>query len=139
LQKAAKKLNPTTTTTTEHGLTTFAQKTKLVAFQGRDPVRSKFVIDNKIMEKVNSINYIGNLIFYEQEMDIDKLNTYSRTPLIRTLVIRIANYPDPLGSLGKKFIENSTKINCLEIIGIRIKYSTVLWLLELQIRRDRKV
>jgi len=110
-----------------------------VAFQGRDPVRSKFVIDNKIMEKVNSINYIGNLIFYEQEMDIDKLNTYSRTPLIRTLVIRIANYPDPLGSLGKKFIENSTKINCLEIIGIRIKYSTVLWLLELQIRRDRKV
>jgi hypothetical protein len=28
---------------------------------------------------------------------------------------------------------------CLEITGYRIKYSTVLWLLELQIRRDRKV
>ena len=63
---------------------------------------------------------------------------YSRTPLIRTLVIRIANYPDRLGPLGK-FVENSTKLTCLEITGYRIKYSTVLWLIELQIRCGRKV
>jgi len=60
---------------------------------------------------------------------------YSRTPLIRKLVIRIANYPDSLDSLGK-FVENSRKISYFEIIGYRIKYSTVLWLLELKIRRD---
>jgi hypothetical protein len=53
------------------------------------------------MEKVNSINYIGKLRSYEQARDIDKLNTYSRTQLIRTLVIRIANYPNRLGSSGK--------------------------------------
>jgi len=46
----------------------------------------------------------------------------SITPLIRTLVIRIANYPDRLGPWGK-FVENSTKLTCLEITGYRIKYS----------------
>jgi len=46
--------------------------------------------------------------------------TYSRTPLIRTLVIRIANYPDRLGPSGK-FVKNSTKLTCLEITGYRIK------------------
>ena len=63
---------------------------------------------------------------------------HSRTPLIRTLVIRIANYPDRLGPSGE-FVENSTKLTCLEITGFRIRYSTVLGLLELQIRRDRNV
>jgi len=52
-------------------------------------------------------------------------NVYSRTPLIRTLVIRIANVPDRLGPSGK-FVENSTKLTFLEITGYRIKCSTVL-------------
>ena len=43
-----------------------------------------------------------------------------------------AGYPDHLGPSGR-FVENSTKLTCLEITGHRIKYSTVLWLLELQI------
>ena len=63
---------------------------------------------------------------------------YSRTQLNRTLVIRIANYPDQLGPSGK-FVENSTKLTCLEITGYRIKYSTVFRLLVLQIRLGRKV
>jgi hypothetical protein len=57
---------------------------------------------------------------------------YSRTPLIRTLVIRTANYPDRLGPSGK-FVEGSTKLTSLEITGHRIKYRTVLWLLELEL------
>ena len=36
-----------------------------------------------------------------------------------------SNYPDRLGLQGK-FVENSTKLTCLEITGFRIKYSTVL-------------
>jgi hypothetical protein len=60
------------------------------------------------------------------------------TPLIRTLVIRISNNPDRLGP-SAKFVENSAKLNSLEITGYRIKYSRVLWLLELQIRRGLKV
>ena len=38
---------------------------------------------------------------------------------------------DWLGPLGK-FVENSTKLTCLEITDLWIKYSIVLWLLELQ-------
>jgi len=42
-----------------------------MAFRGRDPVRTKIVIDNKIIEQVNSFNYLGNMISYEKELDID--------------------------------------------------------------------
>ena len=62
---------------------------------------------------------------------------HSRTPPIRTLVIRVSNYPDRLGPSGK-YEENSTKITCLEIIGFRIKYCAMLWLMEFQNMRGRK-
>ena len=42
-----------------------------------------------------------------------------------------AGSPDRIGPSGKS-VENSTKLTCLEITGYRIKYSTVLWLLELR-------
>jgi hypothetical protein len=47
---------------------------------------------------------------------------YRRSPFIRTLVIRIANYPDYFGPLGK-FVENSTKVTRVDVTGYRIKYS----------------
>jgi hypothetical protein len=48
-----------------------------------------------------------------------------------------AGYLDRLGPSGK-FVENSTNLTFLEITGYLIKYSTVLWLLELQITRGHK-
>ena len=42
-----------------------------MAFKGQDPVRTKIVIDNKIIEQVNMFNYLGNMIFYEKELDVD--------------------------------------------------------------------
>ena len=56
---------------------------------------------------------------------------------IRKPVILIANYPDRLGPSGN-FVDNSIELMGLEITSYRIKHSTVLWLLELQIRRGRK-
>jgi len=53
LQRAAHKLNQIIT---EYGLTISVQKTKSMAFRGRDPVRTKIVIDNKIIVQVNSFN-----------------------------------------------------------------------------------
>ena len=48
-----------------------------MAFKGGDPVGSKIVTHNKIIEQVSSFNYLGNLISYEKEVDNDnKLNTY---------------------------------------------------------------
>jgi hypothetical protein len=73
LKKSAHKLNQIT----EYGLIISAQKTKSMAIKGRDPIRSKTVIDNKIIEQVNSFKYLGSLISCENEMDIDnKLNKY---------------------------------------------------------------
>jgi hypothetical protein len=72
LQKALHKLN---LLITEYGLTIYVKK-KSMAFEGRDPVRTKRVIDNKIVEQVKSFNYLGNMISHETELDIDKLNNY---------------------------------------------------------------
>jgi len=54
--------------------------------------------------------------------------------------MRIGNFPDRFGRTGK-IVENSAKLTCLENIGDRItyKYSTVLWLLQLQIRHGQNV
>jgi hypothetical protein len=57
---------------------------------------------------------------------------------MRKLVIGITSYPDRLGP-SAKFVENSTKITCLEITSYRIKYNKVLWLLEIEIRRGQKL
>jgi hypothetical protein len=38
-----------------------------MAYKGRDPARSKILINNKIMEQVNTFNYVRNLVSYEKE------------------------------------------------------------------------
>ena len=59
-QKAKHKWNQIIT---EYGLTISVQKSKSMAFKGRDPVRTKIAIDNKIIEQVNSFNYLGNISY----------------------------------------------------------------------------
>ena len=63
----------------DYGLTISKHKTKTMAFKGPDPIRSKIVIDSKIIEQVNTFNYLGNLISYEGEKDIsNKLNNFTK-------------------------------------------------------------
>jgi hypothetical protein len=46
-------------------------------FKRRDPLRRNILIDNKIIDGVNSINHLGNLISYEKHVDVDnKWNNY---------------------------------------------------------------
>jgi len=68
LQKAAYKLSQTIT---EHDLTLSVEKIKLTVFKRRKSVRNETVIDNKIIEDVNSINFLGNLISYEKQLDMN--------------------------------------------------------------------
>ena len=69
-------------------LTISVQKTKWVAFKGGDPVRTKIVKDNKIIEQVNLFNYFGN-ISYEGELDIDnELNNFLKITDIINNVFR---------------------------------------------------
>ena len=65
-----------------------------MAFKGRDPVRTKIVINNKIIEKVNLLNYLGNVISYEGELDIDnKLNNFLKITGILNNVFRPQKKP----------------------------------------------
>ena len=63
-----------------------------MAFKGRDPVRNKIVIDNKVIEQVNLFNYLGTMISYEGELDIDnKLNNFLKITGILNNVFRPQN------------------------------------------------
>jgi hypothetical protein len=65
-----------------------------VAFKERDPVRTKIVIDNKIIEQVKLFYYLGNMISYERQMDIDdKLNNYLKITGILNNVFRPQKTP----------------------------------------------
>ena len=91
LQKTAHKLNEIIT---EYGLTVSVQKTKWMAFKGRDTVRTEIVIDNKIIERVNSFNCLGNVIYYGGELDIDsKLNSFLKITGILNNVFRPQKKP----------------------------------------------
>ena len=60
-----------------------------MAFKGWDSVRTKIVIDNKIIEQVNSFNFLGYVISYEKELDIDnKLHNYLKITGILNNVFR---------------------------------------------------
>ena len=65
-------------------------------FKRWDLVRTKIVMDNKIIEQVNSLNSVGSLISYEKEVDIDdKLNKYLKI----TGIINHTFRPQKIGSL----------------------------------------
>ena len=52
-------------------------------------MRTKIVIENKIIEKVNLFNYLGNMISCEGELDIDnKLNNFLKITVIFNNVFR---------------------------------------------------
>ena len=62
-----------------------------VAFKGRKPVKVVNLWEIKeIIKEVNAFNYLGNLIVYEKEMDIDnRLNNYCKiTDIIDSTFIR---------------------------------------------------
>jgi hypothetical protein len=60
-----------------------------MTFRGRDPVRTKIVIDNKVTEQVNMFNYLGNMISDARELDIDsKLSNYLKITGILNNVFR---------------------------------------------------
>jgi hypothetical protein len=46
------------------------EKSKIMPFLGKDPVRSKICINNKMLEQVNTFNYLGCTLSYEGEKDM---------------------------------------------------------------------
>ena len=72
LQKSVHKLQ---LTADKYGLKISSTKTKTMAFKGRNPVRSKIVINNDIIEQINTFNYLGCSISYQNETDITNKTT----------------------------------------------------------------
>jgi hypothetical protein len=87
---------------------------------------------------IGPIRYKNRFPYQANVVMLVSLSTEFFTVELHLPELWLAIYQDRLGRAGK-FVENSTKLTCLEITVYRIKYRTVLWLLELQIRRGRKV
>ena len=59
-----------TKTSEKYDMRISSEKTKTMAFKGKEPVRSKIVINGKIIEQVNNFKYLGNTISYQGEVDV---------------------------------------------------------------------
>jgi hypothetical protein len=44
-----------------------AEKTRVMALRGMEPIRSKICINNKTLKQQNTLNYLGYNISYEGE------------------------------------------------------------------------
>lgn len=61
----------------EYNMRISVAKTKVMAFQGPEPIRTKIVVNNKPVEQVKHFNYLGNDISYDRDKDINnKLHKY---------------------------------------------------------------
>ena len=58
------------TVTVIYGLKILTSRMKTMAFKGRDTVTSKTVINNSTIEKINTFNYLGCSISYQNDKDI---------------------------------------------------------------------
>jgi hypothetical protein len=61
----------------EYNLEISSNKSKVMAFEGKHPRRSKIVIDNKIIEQVSHFNYLGCDVSYNYDADL--LNEFQYT------------------------------------------------------------
>jgi hypothetical protein len=56
------------------------EKTKIMAFSGKDPVRSKICTNVKTLQQVNTFNYLGFTLSYEGETDMSsKISKFVKT------------------------------------------------------------
>jgi hypothetical protein len=82
------------------------EKTKVMAFKGREPVRSKICINNKTLEQVNTFSYLGNYLFYEEE---------------KALNMKITNFLKITGNINQIFkpnlVSKYTRIKIYKILA----------------------
>ena len=59
-------------------------KTKVMAFQGKMPIRSKICIGNSILEQVSSFKYLGYHLTYQAKQDIpQKIQSFNNVLRVR--------------------------------------------------------
>jgi hypothetical protein len=95
------------------------KKTKIMAFKGTEPIRSKIVIKNMILEQVKIFTYLGCNISYQNETDIHS---------------KITKFLQILGLLNNTLKPNliqSTRLKLYKILALpTLLYGSEIWTLE---------
>jgi hypothetical protein len=102
-----------------------AEKTRVMAFRGMEPIRSKTCINNKILKQENTFNYLGYNISYEGEKDFN---------------IKAANFVRVLGVINKIFkpslVSRHTRIRIYKSLARPVvSYGSEAWTIR---RTDEK-
>jgi hypothetical protein len=93
------------------------QKTKIMAFKGTEPIRSKIVIDNMIREQVNTFTYLGCNISYHGEKDIhSKITKFLQ-------ILGLLN-----NTLKSNLVQRSTRLKLYKTLAFpAILYGSEIW------------
>ena len=115
LEKIAKKF----------GMKISSSKTKTLAFKGKEPTRSKIVVNGKIVEQTSSFRYLGTEISYRGEVDIEeKITKFLR---VTGLINRIMNPNN---------IRKETRIRIYNTLAVpMLTYGSEVWALK---KRDKQ-
>jgi hypothetical protein len=68
------------------GMTISCKESKVMAFVGQEPVRSKITINDNIFKQVNEFKYLGCQISYEGERDVKtKSQNFYKSQVLSTM------------------------------------------------------
>lgn len=102
---------------TDYNMKISENKTKTMAFQGREPVRSKIVINGKIIEQTAEFNYLGCKLANSGEVDVDnKLKNFQRTTGLINRVLR------------RNLVKKETRLRIYNTMAIpQLAYGCEIW------------
>ncbi|KAJ4434293.1 hypothetical protein ANN_22845 [Periplaneta americana] len=104
----------------EHRVISDTQKSKVMAFFGQDPDRSKIIHNNQCLEQVQNFNYLGCEISYQNEKDVNKKITKF------TQILGIIN-----NALKAKLVQKSTRIKIYNTLALPfLLYGSEIWSLK---------
>jgi hypothetical protein len=93
------------------------QKTKIMTFKGAGPIRSKTVIDNMILEQVNTFTYLGCNISYQEEKHI-----HSKITKFLQILGLLNNTLEP------NLVQRSTRLKLYKTLALpTLLYSSEIW------------
>jgi hypothetical protein len=93
------------------------KKTKIMVFKGTEPIRSKIVIDNMILEQVNTFTYLGCNISYQKEKD-----THSKI----TKFLQILGFLN--NTLKPNLVQRGTRLKLYKTLALpTLLYGSAIW------------
>lgn len=115
LQRSIFKLNETCE---QYNMKISLIKTKVMAFIGKEPIRTKIIINNRCIEQVSHFNYLGSDVGYDKDYDVDN---------------KICKFQRVCGTINRTFrnkIRNETKLKFYKVMAVpMLAYGSETWTL----------